>query len=826
MRFLVYTVIVLTLIAGAWTAADWIGLIFKRSAADPELLALVPEAAASIAYELDRRRWTSYTIQEGRNPLRILSNAGLPPEYRKRRFPPEQEWNYGIEYQILDSGGAVLASRIYHHRTKLRLFQDKNRKREYNASFYLTPKVQPADARIMLINLTGLVKPAAIRFRLASADADLRDVSIRLYTPELTPDYRLRPTWQRMNDRQKSRLADGNVYPKELLAEQEKQNIVARIWNPLGPAGVRGRNYVSREIYVLVENEGEEMLTEGLPAGLFADAFHRSIVPVPEKGGRLILRFEPAFRDQLKKGTITIRWYGLGPTNRSTHNVHWNGSPASFIKSFSGGILEISAPSPLVTRAFLTEGGQETEITPIPYQLRAYVFDGSAPLQFPVEHNRDTATPFRIDLRRIIQPGVKTPGPLAVSYQILDSSGAAIRTGNLTLPFVASPYETVTGEQPAPVISEPVSFHFLMPATAKGIRLAAGSQVLAVAYNRPESLPREISVPEDYYRSYDNEQHHPAWFPLYHPDHDRLLMTKRTILLTAQIRPPKDIPDLIAGRYTWEDYHPEGNWLARRLVTPWDRRIAYHRDSLPSLFSPLAVGSTTSVTLEADTGLALVEPTVIYQRKGTGPFRARIAVDGRPVFSGNLDGALGEIKLMPIPTGRHTLTVTAPAGVRFAINHTGPAPGSSSIRLANRFQGSELSFVYEKTSREDELLGARYYAPASAGRKAAIRVICEAAGKKGIGPWNSWSFPEQRFTIRLDDGEKSQALGTDGALLLGAEPMYVFFGADLPPGRYRIRFITDRPAEGYLLLSRTTPGISPRRTIHQEGEARTIEITE
>lgn len=826
MRVFLYAIIALLLAASAWTAAGRLGLIAKRSTANPELLAMVPEASVSIAYELDRKRWTSYTIRDGCNPLRIVSNAGLPPEYRKRRFPEEQEWNYGIEYQVLDGSGAVLASRVYHHRTKLRLFSDIKRLKEYNGSFYLTPDIQPADARIMLVNLAGMANPATIRFRLASADPDVRDVAIRLYAPELTPEYRLRPTWQRMNDRQKSRLAHGNVYPKELLAEQEKQSIVARMWNPLGPSGIRGRNYVSREIYVLVENEGEEILPEGPPAGLVADAFHRSVVPVPERGGRVILRFEPAYRDRAKKGTITVRWYGLGPANRSTHTVPWNGASATLDRSFAGGLLDISAPSPAVIRAFLVEGGHETEITPIPYYLRTYVIDAAAPLLFPVAHDRGAPTPFRIDLRRVVPPGTKPPAPLAVTYRIVDGSGGAIRTGTLTVPFAASPYDSVATVQPAPVVSEPVSFHFMMPPGATGISLSSKGQVLAAAYDRPESLLREISVPEDYYRSYDNEERQPSWFPLNHPDHDRLLMANRTVLLITQLRPSTDIPDLIAGRYSWEDYHPEGKWLARRLVTPWDQRIAFHRDSLPSLFAPIPTGTPSTVTLQADAGLAQVEPTVIYRRSGTGPFRAKIAVDGKVVFSGPLDGPLGEIRLMPIPTGRHSVTVTAPAGIRFAMNQTGPAPGCSSVRLANRFQGKELSFVYEKVSREEENLGVRYYAPVSARRQAVLRVICETDRPRGIGPWTSWSFPERRYTVRMDDAEKAQALGTGGEILLGAEPIYIPFGADLPPGRYRIRVVTDRPAEGYLLLSRTTPGIAPRRDIRHEEEVRSIEIAE
>lgn len=826
MRLFLYFIIAALLAAGAWNIAGRIGLIAGRSSADPELLSMVPDAVISITSELDRQRWTSYTLPEGRNPIRILSNAGLPPEYRKRRFPPELEWHYAIEYQVLDGNGAILDSRIYHHRTKLRLYKDNLKSREYNASFYLEPKIQPADARIMLINLIGMAKPATVRFRLASADPEVRDVTIRVYAPEITPDYRLRPAWQRLSDRQKNRLADGNVYPKELLVEQEKRNIVARMWSPLGPAGVRNRNYIPREIYVLVDNEGDEIVPEVVPAGLISDLFHRSIVPLPEQGGRFILKFEQAYREQMKKGAITVRWYGLGPANRSTHSVPWNGINASFERSFQGGLLEISAPSPLITRAFMINKSGEQEITPVPYYLRTYVIDGSAPLQFPVAHDRGKPTPVRIDLRRTIPAGTKPPAPLTVTYRIVNSSGASTRTGTLTVPFVASPYDTVSGQVPAPVLSEPVPFFFMIPPGSTAIRLESKDQLLAAAYNRPEPLPRVISVPEDYYRSYDNDALQPEWFSLLHPDHDSLLLANRTLLLTTQIRPPEDIPDLIAGRYTWEDYHPEGNWLARRLVTPWDQRIAYHRDSLPSLFKPIPTGSTAMVNLQGESGRSQVEPVVIFRREEIGPFRAKIAVDGKTVFMGTLDGTLGEIKLMPITTGPHSIVITAPAGVNFAMNHTGPAPDSSSVRLANRFQGNELSFVYEKTAPGEEILGARYYAPASAGKQAVLRVYCEAARTKGTGPWSSWSFPERHYIIRLDDGDKVRALEKDGELLLGAEPIYIPIGSDLPSGRYRIRIVTETPSVGYLLLSRTTPGVASKKVIHHEAEVRTIEITE
>jgi hypothetical protein len=298
------------------------------------------------------------------------------------------------------------------------------------------------------------------------------------------------------------------------------------------------------------------------------------------------------------------------------------------------------------------------------------------------------------------------------------------------------------------------------------------------------------------------------------------------MLLTTQLRPPKEIPDLIAGRYTWEDYHPVGNWLARRIVEPWDQRIAFHKDSLPALFRPLPNGTPTTVTFQADSGKSLLEPTLIYRRQGKEPVAVTISVDNRVAFSGTLDASLGEIRLVAIPAGVHSVTVSAPNDVRFAINYTGPSPDSSVMRLANRFRGAELVFDYEKAVAEEEILGMRFYAASPGENQATIRVFCDAARTKKGGGWTSWTFPERRYTIRLDGADQVQALGTDGRPLLSGEPLYIPFGDDLPPGRYTIRVVTEKPVEGYITLSRTTPGIAAKRVIQKEGEVWAIEIAE
>jgi len=825
MKYLTPILILALLAISIWGAVTGVRGLLERRGAPKDLLALLPEASPSLVYQLDQEKWTSFKLPVGQNPIRVLITAGLPDAYRTARLPENQEWQFAVEYQIIDSSGKVLREKVYHLKTKLTKYRDDPRNLEYTASFFLSPRLQPSDARSMMVNLNGLDKPASLRIRQHAAGADVQALYARVYSPQSSPEFKLRSIWQRMTTRQKTRLAGGNVYPRELVTEEEKRNMTSTLWSPIGPSGVVKRDYRPLELYTLIENEALPLNQATPPAGLFIDPDHAAVFPLGEHGKTITLRFVPVDTDTASDGKISVSWYGRGVTQRSSRTLVWEGKPLEVTYHYGGGMIVVSGTQSFVARAFTSENGSLKEITPEPYYIRAYQLEPGASLEFPVEHEGDQPTPFRIEIRRQAASGIKNLPELTVGYRLLDKDRKVVASGQIQVPFKLSRYETVAGILPAPLVSEPAPFHFMVPSPVRYLQIVSENPVLVSAYNRPFALPYSLSVPQDYFRTYQQTERQPAWFPLYHPDHERLVLANRTTLLITQIKPPEDDPELLAGQYFWEDFRPErSDWLARRIVTIWEHSIPFQTDALPSLFRRLVEGLSSTVMLQAEPGLTTVVPTLLYFQKGSSGY-VRVSVDGKTAFQGTIFGQVGEIRLPVLAASRHDIKVNSPPGSRFYINQAGSGLDSLQIRLANRVQGRELSFMIEK-KRYEEMLSLRYYAPeALSGQTINLKVICEQAHETG-GPWASWTFRERHFAIRLDPARQAFALGSAGERLIGGDVLYIPLGDDLAAGRYRFKVIIERPSAGYLTLSRTTPGkVDKRKSIYEE-VIRHVEISE
>lgn len=240
--------------AGAiWSAlAAWRGEGGTAPAARPaEKLRPVP------TYVLGDNRWTVFPLA-GRQPgIRLVSHADVVPEEGVR---PEWGWRYSLEYEVLDGGGEVIDAGAPHYQAGLPEFTDQT---EAVAS-YLGAATLPTFRSTTSIALEDLPEDAAaIRLRAGATDEGVEAVNARIYAPEAVAQRELAVAWQRMSARDRRRLAAGNIYPPQLLSEEEKANLLRWRWRPVGPRGVEGQDYQLKRLYVPVE-EGVE---EGLPLG-------------------------------------------------------------------------------------------------------------------------------------------------------------------------------------------------------------------------------------------------------------------------------------------------------------------------------------------------------------------------------------------------------------------------------------------------------------------------------------------------------------------------------------------------------------------------------
>ncbi|MDX8405203.1 MAG: hypothetical protein R8K50_03540 [Mariprofundus sp.] len=790
---------------------------------DSDVQKRIALSVRSPVYVLDRERWTEFNIPKATPVLRVVTNATLPSA---PGFNPAMRWSFSLQYQFIDSAGNVVLQRDYAYRTGARQYKDPESGAVFTSSFYLEPELMPADGHVVSLNLATLPDVTRMRVKLLQADPQILDVAFRAYIQERVPEFRIAHRWLRLSDEQKAGLAKGNVYDQELLGQTEIKNLLRYKEHPLGPTGIAGDAYHSRTLYVMRDYDGEVEALPVRPAGLFVDGYTHGTIALPEGGGKLRLQFIPSAQPPLAGSAIQLRWFGRLLAERSQVDVRWRGGMTEFKGEWRGGLLEVIAEGGLAVRAFLTQAGQpEQEITPPAMYLRAYVAD----VEYAVDHVGNQATPFRVDLRQALPAG-QLAGPVHADYQLLDAQGGVLASGVVAATTAFSLYERIQPDVLAMRLTDPSSYYFSLPASVHAIRLHADKPLLFSAYTRPRALLRQSRVPEDAYLADNGMNRQFSWFALKPKQFQSLIMNHQTMLLATQYRPPQDNPDMLAGRYQWQDFHPQGDWLGRNLFTPIEDVGPQHERALAATYQPLPQGRENLLTLKAEAGIRTVQPRLAYFQRQNRPITVRLYVDGALYYQGRVAGSDGEIVLPALTVGKHRVSVQSSAGAEFYLNHTAARRGSLLKRLANRFEGKTLHFIYQHSAAEEETVALRLYTPAGKRGRSQIRVWLEAPEKRMIGPMRSWSFSGRRFDVRPQTltGSRVTGSGQQRASVAGhrraitdqGQPFFISLAGDLPPGNYRLHVALEGGPGGYLLLSRIVPGLVAERRVMFEQELR------
>lgn len=782
-------------------------------------LPAVPESVATVStvYLLEGE-WLSFPLPAGSHLLKLLSNANLSLP----AGAPGEQWSYALEYQVLGSDGAELSSGLYHHRSAPVFSHQHPPGKIRPAAYYPEGDLQPADGRILLLNLEGLANPALLRVRLAQGAPGVASVALRLYNLAQESDHKLGFLWQRLSQGQRQTLARGSVYPPELLSAAEKRNLVRQGWRPLGPQGVDGEDYFSRQLYLLAGETGEAFEQPVLPAGLLVSASNCGTLLLPPGGGRVRLEFLPALieRQPAPGAALGLTWHGPEPGERRSYPLAWETGGTGFSATLPAGLLEVSAPGAVVVRAYLVDAEAETEITSPPLYLRGYLSAPGQELLYPVDHAAGTATPLRLDLRTFVSGAegeLALPKQGQLEYSWLDAAGEVVRRGTLSLDALPSRYDRLADGGLDQLLAEPHSIYFDLPAAVNRLRLVASVPVLASAYTRPADLLREIRVPELELVPGADDQRQPAWFALRPLEHEPLQAAGRSQLLLLQRRPPtEERPEVLAGHYLWEDFHPQGAWRGRYLLTPREPQSPRRLEALAATYLPLPFSAEAQRTLVSPLGELSVSAELLWLRPTAEPASLGLMVDGALFWSGELVGARGQLSLPPLPTGRHRLRLEGQETGRYYLSHAEGGGPSHLKRLANRFDREGLNFVIEK-NRGAEILSARLYVPSTYRGASRVRVTIEGPPRIASGPLREWSFLARRYELHPDPDTVVPVLQTTESVD-GGRAFFIPLGADLPAGRYRLRAVLEQGPGGYLILARLTPGQQAQRFHFRESE--------
>lgn len=806
-RLIVLGLVGLALLAGGrwlWRNLHWSDLAAV-------LGSRIEAALPSSAYEAVGGRWLEFPLSVDAGALRVRTNATVDVD---APAGPDLVWWYAFEFEVLDRDGELLRRGTYYHRSRISRFLEPRSGRAVTRSFLLDPALVPMDGRSMRLFLDAPERAVRLRLRPANRDPAIRNILFRVYEQLSHPPRQLSHRWQRLGEAQRARLARASVYGPDLLREEEKQNLLKRQWQAIGPQGVLGEDYRLERIYFPRDSVGEAVDDDALPQGLFADKLSHAVVPLPEGQWRVKLRFDSASNGPApsREAAVIVRWYGRGAGQRWEERLPAAAGERHLGVVLDGGLLELIPDAPLVVRAWVGGEGAEFEVTPQPLRLRTFRAEPSDLLTFEIDHAGADPTPFRIDMRALLAPGDVLASGRA-SYQLLADTGREIARGELAAELPFSTYDRPVDAETGFRVSEPVRFYFHLPPDVAAIRIT-GPALLFNAYSRPSDLARVVRVPEDYQAFPADDLKQPGWFQLLPRDATRLRASLRSESLEIQPRPPEDDPRVLAGQYDWELYQPEGDWRGRYLLVPRSDGLPIRDQSRAAVFRELAPGKEVIHRFVALPARRDIEPSLVYTRGDAVPMQVTIEVDGHSYFSTRVTGLHGELRLPSLKPGQHRLRLQASQPARWFLNHVDGEGQAFLRRMGMRLDGEGLDFVYRKRSADAEVLTGEFYSAIDS--RVQLRVDLDWPGPKPGGPLVDWTFTERIFDIRSAPGRQIPVLSTRGETVHGSERFVLPFGAAMPPGDYRIRVSADGDVAGYLSLYRLIPGQPVTRAFLRE----------
>ncbi|MEO7654959.1 MAG: hypothetical protein ABIS23_04655 [Sphingomicrobium sp.] len=195
-------------------------------------------AEPSLVYLLHREA-TTFVLSKPQDRVRILTNAELQPGGAEPR--------YGFLVEALDPAGAVVWRRTIYVRSIPLFVRDRLGKLMPHVFLAERGALQPSAADTTLIDFAGPV--SAIRISAGKRDPGVGRILARIQEQRPISGRQLEVGWQRLSKGEQAQLTAGSPLGPSLTSEAERQRLLMERWNPVGPAGVEGRDYFQTIIY-------------------------------------------------------------------------------------------------------------------------------------------------------------------------------------------------------------------------------------------------------------------------------------------------------------------------------------------------------------------------------------------------------------------------------------------------------------------------------------------------------------------------------------------------------------------------------------------------
>jgi hypothetical protein len=811
--------LIIVVSVGIWQyRADILEQINRSLAQPPPLESVVQDQVRRVVgYKLKTDGWLVFPLVLNGDIIRVFSNG----EVSSSEKPPEaNDWNYAINYRLLDGEGKTIIEDVYTHHTRLTQFRIPGNEKLYTPAFFHTPHSVLSDTRSFPLNVVAQKRPLTLWIKLKEQDSMFRDILVRISMQERIDEDKVPTLWHRLKPEAREDVSKATLYPADLLQDRERNNLMRDMWRPQGPRGVPGSDYTVRPFLVweeAAENKFEMPFVQQM--GLQFGEGWAGVIPVPEKGGKIRLEIIPGQGVEAKEIPVAIRWQGRLAKERATYKKVWRNEHLT-VEIPRGGLLQLTSPVSLVVRAFLTDSGTEQEITPQPRSAAFWAVDVTHTLRFPVYSNSlKNSTPYRLNIRTVSGPDIlPSPNDRKASWSFLGIDGQALKSGIVHWQPEVSIFDRVKKSIAVDEsISEPFKSYLMAPLKSHTLEITSKHPIWVSLANRPATLQKHVRIPEDAYPTKDH-QPMPAWLPLRPKGWRDAQKEGKFLLVSVQRRPTDDELDGVMDPGGWLGHEPVDGTMGRYILMPRDKMAA----PLPSTgrgsgYEGIIANRRTKLTLHGEPGREKISPTLIYRRLKKGaPTPLKVHVNESLFLQTKLPGISGKIRLPKLPTGTLNIRLETNPGVRFYLSHA--AQPSYIKRYAQRLRvGKPLTYrITKEDATKPLVLSGRLFAPQGSQQRSILESHLLIDQRSTKSAQLQWTIASRSYDIRPPSGSPSQVLGAGGEIVDGGQPFFIPLGTDLKSGSQTIKLMLESGPARYLVLGETRSGPIEERLIFLE----------
>jgi hypothetical protein len=483
MRIAGRALLALLILAVLWVAVPpaWrAGWSFYTAIRQPS--AVAADAQGATTYVVARDRPLEFRLSGHADLVRLRVHALLPDADGPASAPAA---DYALRIEVEDTNGNLLRDYVHHVRGSIGRYLDADTGELFALNLVDEPGYAVAGINLIPLDLSAWPSAEVVRVSLAEADARIAEVGLRLYEPEAIPEHSIERFWQRLSEQQRMRLAEGNVYPHNLLTEGERAAVLSQRWRPVGPAGVQDQDYRVRSLFAR-EGRSGAYISSALPmAALRVDADHPVSLPVLEPGYYFIRTNLATTQPQ---GDVAPAQLRVEISDAGAAEVVLMTVPATTVAraiSLRRGTLRLVADKPVQVVLLRNPAGGRRSSAPS-VETRVFRLPAGGALNYAGMADAESAA-LRFDFRRRFDriPSVDSAG-LALRYEYRDAAGALVGGGTFNLP-ASAPAIDLRSDDPAVLLSPAATLTLDVPRGIAKVMLSGppnAAEVYVAAYSR------------------------------------------------------------------------------------------------------------------------------------------------------------------------------------------------------------------------------------------------------------------------------------------------------------------------------------------------------